>query len=449
MSHKYFGTDGIRGKANQHPMTAEFSLKIGMAIGAKFINKEYKNRVVIGKDTRLSGYIIESALTSGLTAIGMDVFLVGPTPTPAISMLTKSMRADIGIMISASHNPYYDNGIKIFNNDGSKLSDDDQYDIEKYIDSNLDKYLAKSNELGRAIRIEDANNRYIEFVKSTFLRNLSLKNLKIIIDCANGAAYKVAPQILWELGADVIAINNKPDGYNINHNCGSTNISNLSQAVIDNNADIGIALDGDADRLAVVDENGSQISGDKLIAIISERLHDEGKLNRDIVVATQMSNMALEEYLNYRGISLIRANVGDRNVVNEMKKCQSNFGGEQSGHMILSDYSITGDALVAALKILEFMIVSKAKSSKINNIFIPYPQKLINISYDKKDNNPLDIIEFREYINSQNSKLAENGRIFARKSGTENLIRILVECKSDRALNEICHKINKYIKKLL
>ncbi len=446
MPNKYFGTDGIRGKANQHPITAEFALKIGMAIGVKFNNKKYKHRVVIGKDTRLSGYIIESALTAGLSAIGIDVFLVGPTPTPAVSMLTKSMRADIGIMISASHNPYYDNGIKIFNHDGSKLSDEDQNDIENLIDQDLTLYLSGSSDIGRVTRIDDASYRYIEYVKNSFSKNLSLKNLRIIIDCANGASYKVASQIFWELGADVITINNKPDGLNINNKCGSTDLRHLSDIVLQEKADIGIALDGDADRVAIIDNNGNEINGDKLIAVIAERLHDIGKLNSDLVVATKMSNLALEEYLNYIGISLIRTDIGDRNVVSSMIDNNCNFGGEQSGHIILSDHGITGDGLISALKILEYMIYYNKSSFDINNLFELYPQKLINISYNSDGYDPLSDSIFLEYINEQNNKLGFKGRIFARKSGTQNLIRILIESHDSKIIDNIVKDINNILK---
>lgn len=441
MTKKYFGTDGIRGTVNKFPMTAEIALKIGTAIGAKFTDGNHRHRVVIGKDTRLSGYVIEPALTAGLAAVGMDVFLVGPVPTPAVSMLTRSIRADIGIMISASHNPYYDNGIKIFTRDGNKLSDQLEKEIEAMIESDMSQYLATPEKLGRVKRLDDASNRYIEFVKNSFPKDKTLTDLKIVVDCANGAAYNIAPKILWELGAEVISIGVNPDGFNINEKCGSTHPEALCKKVIEEKADIGIALDGDADRLLVVDEKGQAIDGDKLIAIIAEKLHDDGNLKKDTVVITKMSNLALENYLRYIGISTIRAQVGDRYVLEEMRKNKCNFGGEQSGHIVLSDYSTTGDGLIAALQILSILCESNKPASEVLNIFQLAPQILKNVKFEAGRKNPLEENSIKEFIAQKEEELNGDGRILVRKSGTENLIRVMLE-GSDKALIErICDEI--------
>lgn len=446
---KYFGTDGIRGTANQFPMTAEIALKVGMALGARFgkafTNDSHRHRVVIGKDTRLSGYMIEPALTSGFVAMGLDVFLVGPVPTPAVSMLTRSLRADIGIMISASHNPFGDNGIKIFNRDGNKLDDEIEFEIEQMIESNLEKYLAKSDDLGRVKRLEDPKGRYIEFVKNSFPKDKNLSNIKIVVDCANGASYNIAPTIFRELGADVIEIHTEPNGFNINLNCGSTHPYDMQQQVLKHKADIGIALDGDADRLVVVDDLGNIIDGDILIALIAEKLHNEGRLKKDLVVITQMSNMALEEYLNYIGVSTIRTNIGDRYVLEEIKKQKCNFGAEQSGHIVLSDYSTTGDGLIASLQILE--ILANQKQQKISNlrqIFSLNPQILVNVKF-QSEVNPLQKTEIQDYIKSQQEIVGKSGRILVRKSGTENLIRIMIEGKNLNAIQNIAENIKQKI----
>lgn len=445
MTKKYFGTDGIRGTANKFPMTAEIALKVGMAVGAKFTDGDHRHRVVIGKDTRLSGYVVEPALTAGLAAVGMDVFLVGPVPTPAVSMLTRSIRADIGIMISASHNPYHDNGIKIFTRDGHKLSDKLEHEIEALIDGEITPYLAKSENFGRVTRLDDASNRYIEFVKNSFPKDKSLTGLKIVVDCANGAAYKIAQKIFWELGADVVAIGVDPNGFNINEECGSTHPEALCKKVIEEKADIGIALDGDADRLLIVDEKGSAVDGDQLIALIAEKLHDDGNLKGDTVVITQMSNLALENYLNYIGVSTIRAQVGDRYVLEEMKKNRCNFGGEQSGHIVLSDYSTTGDGLVAALQVLAILCETKKKASQLLKLFEPFPQILKNVKYDKNKGNPLDQESLKKFIEEKSAELGTEGRILVRKSGTENLIRVMAEGKDrkkvEMLVNEIVTKI--------
>ncbi len=442
MTKKYFGTDGIRGTANKFPMTAEIALKVGMAVGAKFTNGEHRHRVVIGKDTRLSGYVIEPALTAGFAAVGMDVFLVGPVPTPAVSMLTKSLRADIGIMISASHNPYCDNGIKIFNRDGHKLDDALENEIEQLIDGDITPYLATSKNFGRVKRLDDAKGRYIEFVKNSFPKDKSLTGLKIVVDCANGASYAMAPTIFWELGAEVIEIGTDPNGFNINENCGSTHPELLCQKVLEHGADIGIALDGDADRLLIVDEQGEAVAGDKLIALIAEKLHNEGKLRRDTVVITQMSNMALEKYLGYIGVSTIRTKVGDRYVLEEMKKLRCNFGGEQSGHIVLSDYSTTGDGLVAALQVLSVICDSGKKASETLNLFELAPQILKNIKFDSKKGNPLEREEVKNFIEQKSQELGNKGRILVRKSGTENLIRIMAEGESKSRIEQITDEIS-------
>lgn len=446
MTKKYFGTDGIRGTANKFPITAEIALKIGMAVGAKFTDGEHRHRVVIGKDTRLSGYMVESALTAGFLAVGMDVFLVGPVPTPAVSMLTKSLRADIGIMISASHNPFHDNGIKIFDKNGDKLNDEIEREIELMIDSDIDSYLALPDKLGKAKRIDDARGRYMWSVKNTFPKDKTLEGLKIVIDCANGAAYSMAPTILWELGAEVISIGVEPNGFNINEGCGSTHPELLSKTVVQHKADIGIALDGDADRLLVVDEKGNAIAGDKIIGLIAEKLHNDGNLKKDTVVATQMSNLALEEYLRYFGVSLIRTNVGDRYVLEEMRKSGYNFGGEQSGHLVLSDHSTTGDGLVAALQVLSVLAGQKKPASEMLNIFELMPQILVNVKY-QNDANPLENSEVKNAILEAEKTLGNDGRVLVRKSGTEKLIRVMVEGKNQQQIEKIANQIANQINK--
>jgi len=449
---KFFGTDGIRGTANKFPMTAEIALKTGMAVGARFGKNFTKNlhrhRVVIGKDTRLSGYMIEPALTAGFVSMGLDVFLVGPVPTPAISMLTRSLRADIGIMISASHNPYFDNGIKIFDAKGEKLDDEIESEIENLIDADLNKYLADPSDLGRVKRLEDARGRYIEFVKNSFARDKNLSGLKIAVDCANGASYSMAPTIFRELGAEVFEIGVEPNGFNINLECGSTHPQALQKKVIELQADIGIALDGDADRLLIINEKGEIIDGDILIALIAEKLHQEGRLKRDIAVITQMSNLALEEYLGYIGVSTIRTKIGDRYVLEAMRKNKCNFGGEQSGHLVLADYSTTGDGLIASLQILSILIDQGKPISEISKIFKPYPQILQNVKFNKIDSHLNDkaIINF---IEKKEIELGAQGRILVRKSGTENLIRVMVEGKNEEQIkkiaNEICYEISKFV----
>jgi len=451
-NRKFFGTDGIRGRANSFPITAEIALKVGMATGARFGSQFTKNnhrhRVVIGKDTRLSGYMIESALTAGLVAVGLDVFLLGPMPTPAVAMLTRSMRADVGFMISASHNPHYDNGIKIFNGDGSKLGDEIEKEIEELLESDLTKFLAKPEELGRVKRIDDAAGRYVEFVKNSFPSEQNLEQLKIVVDCANGASYRIAPLILRELGAKVFEIGVEPNGFNINDNCGSTKPKLLQNKVLEVKADIGICLDGDADRLLVVDEMGNVVDGDILIALIAEKLHDEGRLKGDLVAITQMSNMALEEYLAYIGVSTIRTQIGDRYVLEAMRENNCNFGGEQSGHLILSDYSTTGDGIISSLQILSLLAKNSKKMSELAKIFLLNPQILKNISFanqakagSSESKNPLKNQEVLNFIAEKQNALEKEGRVMVRKSGTENLIRIMVEGKNHQQIAKIAEEI--------
>ncbi len=356
MTRKFFGTDGIRGTANTEPMTAETALRIGMAAGAQFTNGDHRHRVVIGKDTRLSGYMLEPALTSGFVSVGMDVILVGPMPTPAIAMLTRSLRADLGVMLSASHNPYHDNGLKFFGPDGYKLSDAAEAAIEARLDNGLDAHRAAPERLGRARRLDDVVGRYTEFVKRTFPRGLSLEGLKVVVDCANGAAYKVAPEVLWELGAEVIPVGVEPDGFNINRGCGSTNTTYMREQIVLHGADIGIALDGDADRLIVADERGQAVDGDQIMSLIAERWAAAGELTGGGVVATVMSNLGLERHLDARGLTLIRTQVGDRYVVERMRADGYNLGGEQSGHIVLGDFATTGDGLIAGLQVLAAVV---------------------------------------------------------------------------------------------
>lgn len=436
IKRKYFGTDGIRGRANTLPMTGEIALKVGMAAGEYFTRGRHKHNVVIGKDTRLSGYLIEPSLTAGFISMGMNVFLVGPMPTPAISMLTRSMRCDVGVMISASHNSYEDNGIKLFNPNGSKLNDKNELEIEKLIDDDkkLKKHLVDSKKLGRAKRIEDAAGRYLEFVKSTFPNNQSLNKLKIVIDCANGAAYQVAPRALWELGADVIPIGCNPDGTNINFKCGSTYPKLMAETVKKHRAHIGIALDGDADRCIICDENGNFIDGDKLIGIIAKRYHKKKLLTSDYIIGTQMSNLGLDFFLEEIGLKLFRSNVGDRYVVEAMRKYNSNLGGEQSGHIIIGKHGTTGDGLVASLQIIAEMVEQNIKASTLFKNFKLLPQLTENIKFNNKKSINIKDDFITDKIKIAESLLGEHGRILIRKSGTENKLRIMGECKKRKVL---------------
>jgi phosphoglucosamine mutase len=432
MARKYFGTDGVRGKANK-VITPDLALRIGQAAGLVFRRGDHRNRVVIGKDTRLSGYMIETALVAGFTSVGMDVLLLGPMPTPAVAMLTRSMRADLGVMISASHNAYEDNGIKLFDPDGFKLSDETELEIEALIDGNINERLASSAALGRAKRIESVHARYIEFATRTLPRAMDLDGLRIVIDCANGAAYKVAPEALWELGAEVFPIGVEPDGFNINRDVGSTAPNAVIQKVREMRADIGIALDGDADRVIIVDEKGQVVDGDQLMAVIAKSWKDDGRLSKQGVVATIMSNLGLERYLGGIGLTLARTAVGDRYVLEHMREHGFNIGGEQSGHMILSDYSTTGDGLVAALQVLAMVKKLGRPVSEVCHLFDPLPQILKNVRY--KSGQPLKDKRVVEAIASSTAVLGTHGRLVIRPSGTEPVIRVMAE-GDNRALVE-------------
>src|SRR5438034_3532014 len=420
MSRNYFGTDGIRGRANGL-ITPELALKVGQAAGLAFQRGDHRHRVVIGKDTRLSGYMIEYAMVAGFTSVGMDVLLVGPMPTPAVAMLTKSMRADLGVMISASHNLFEDNGIKLFGPQGFKLSDEVEKQIEQLLDENLDKKLAQSASLGRAKRIDGVHDRYIEFAKRTLPRDLSLDGLRVVVDCAHGAAYKVVPEALWELGADVVAIGVEPDGFNINKDCGSTAPDALARKVREVRADVGIALDGDADRVAIVDEHGHVVDGDQLMAVIAESWRADGRLAQPGVVATVMSNLGLERYLDSLGLKLARTAVGDRYVLEHMRQHGYNLGGEASGHIILSDYATTGDGLVAALQVLAVVQKLDQPVSKVCRRFEALPQVLRNVRYKK--NMPLKDAKVQTAIRHAEQRLNGQGRLVIRPSGTEPVIR--------------------------
>ena len=426
---RYFGTDGIRGLTNTPPMTAAIAMKVGQAAGRHFLRGAHLHRVVIGKDTRLSGYMMESALVAGFTSVGMDVTLLGPMPTPAVAMLTRSMRADLGVMISASHNPFHDNGIKLFGPDGYKLSDADEAAIEALLEEEIP--LAEPRAIGRARRIDDAQGRYIHFAKASFPEALRLDGLKVVIDCAHGAAYKVAPAALWELGAEVIAIGVTPDGFNVNDKVGSTHPKALQLKVIETGADIGIALDGDADRLIVVDERGQIVDGDQLMALIASRGAEAGTLKGGALVATVMSNLGLERFLAGKGIKLRRANVGDRHVLELMRSTGCNVGGEQSGHIILSDHATTGDGLVAALQVLAALVATGKPASELLHLFDPLPQLLKNVRF--KGGAPLEADSVKAAIAAAEAKLAGKGRLLIRKSGTEPLIRVMAEGE-DKAL---------------
>ncbi len=442
MTRKFFGTDGIRGTTNVEPMTAETALRVGQAAGAYFLRGDHRHRVVIGKDTRLSGYMMESAMVAGFTSVGMDVVLLGPMPTPAVAMLTRSMRADLGVMISASHNPYADNGIKLFGPDGYKLSDQDEREIEKKLGKG--PTLAKSEMIGRARRIDDARGRYIHFAKSTFPEHLRLDGLKVVIDCANGAAYHVAPEALWELGAEVIPLGVSPDGTNINHGCGSTHPQALQETVVASGADIGLALDGDADRLLVADETGQLVDGDQLMALIALGLHARGELRGEAVVATVMSNLGLERKLGEAGLKLLRTTVGDRYVLEEMRKTGCNVGGEQSGHIILTDHATTGDGLVAGLQVLAALVEAKAPASALLRQFEPLPQLLKNVRFNG-GSEPLEADSVRRRIAAAEAELEGRGRLVIRKSGTEPLIRIMAEGDDpalvERVVDDICEAV--------
>ncbi len=452
MSKKLFGTDGIRGRANKYPLTVDMISKIGMAIGAVLKHEGHRNNIVIGKDTRLSGYMIEDALAAGLNAVGIDVLLLGPIPTPGVAMLTKSMKADIGIVISASHNPYYDNGIKLFNASGIKFPDDIEKEIEECLESGeYEKYLASDDKIGKRTVSEHSlyQQRYIQFLKSTFPRKLTLDGIKIALDCANGASYKIAPTVLGELGAELFVIGNQPDGININKECGSTDIKKLQSLVVEKGADLGIALDGDADRIIIVDEKGQEIDGDKIIALIAKKMLSTGELMGNTVVVTQMSNLGLEKYLNSLGLDVVRTQVGDRYVAEEMRKNGYNIGGEQSGHIILGDYSTTGDGVLVALQVLSILAYEKKKISELVELYKSVPQLMKNVEYDKTQANPLENQEVKDFISSCEEKLKGNGRLLIRKSGTQPLIRVMVESTDEKLMNNIVDDIVAKIKSKL
>ncbi|MGD9809845.1 MAG: phosphoglucosamine mutase [Sphingobium sp.] len=436
-TRKYFGTDGIRGRTNQWPMTAELAMKIGMAAGTHFLRGSHRHRVVIGKDTRLSGYMVENALVAGFTSVGMDVVQFGPIPTPAVAMLAHSMRADLGVMISASHNPYFDNGIKLFGPDGYKLSDKDEMKIEAMLDQ--DMALADAKDIGRARRVEDARGRYIHALKSSFPAELRLDGLKIVIDCANGAAYQVAPSALWELGAEIVSIGVSPNGTNINDACGSTAPLLLQETVLSAGADIGIALDGDADRLIIVDEKGEIIDGDQIMALIASRWAQEERLSGGGLVATVMSNLGLERFLGEKGISLVRTKVGDRYVLEEMRAKGYNVGGEQSGHMILTDYATTGDGTIAALQVLAALVRSGKPASELLHQFDKVPQLLKNVRFG--GGAPLDHDDVKRVIAQAEAELNGSGRLVIRPSGTEPVIRVMAEGDSEDLVKDVVERI--------
>jgi phosphoglucosamine mutase len=446
MKKKYFGTDGIRAASNSSKLNGLTMMRLGMSLGKLFTKGDHRHRVVIGKDTRLSGYTIEQSITSGLLSMGLDVLLLGPIPTPGVAMLAKSMRADLGIMISASHNSYLDNGIKIFDKNGNKLSDKIELDLESLMDSNIEEHLVSPEKMGRAKRLEDANARYIEFQKNTFPKKLNLEGLKIVLDCANGAAYKSAPIILWELGAEVISMGVNPNGLNINHECGSTHPENMAMRVVEEKADIGICLDGDGDRIIICDEKGKIIDGDQILGLLALHWKKFNQLSTDSIVATSMSNFGLEEILNKNNIKLYRADVGDRHVKEMMLDVDANVGGEQSGHIILRDFIATGDGMITALQVLRIIIEKKQLPSKTLNVFEPLPQKLLN--FDISDGSILQENKTKQMINNCKDMLGNEGRIFARMSGTESLLRVMIECKNPSILDKVIQEVDSFFIKL-
>ncbi|MCU9847043.1 phosphoglucosamine mutase [Defluviimonas sp. WL0024] len=439
MSRKLFGTDGVRGTANTHPMTAEMALKLGAAAG-RYFRTDGRNghRVVIGKDTRLSGYMIENALTAGLTSTGMNVLLLGPVPTPAVGYLTRSMRADLGIMISASHNPHHDNGIKFFGPDGFKLSDEAEIEIERILGSEIE--LSSPEHIGRAKRIDDGLGRYVEYAKTTFPARGALSGLKVVVDCANGAAYKAAPEVLWELGADVVPVGVAPNGFNINEKCGSTHVETAAEAVVAHGADLGIALDGDADRVMILDETGAVADGDQIMALFAARWAEAQKLKGGALVATVMSNLGLERFLTGRGLRLERTAVGDRYVVERMREGGYNLGGEQSGHIVMTDYATTGDGLIAGLQFLAAMAETGRRASELVHQFPSVPQLLKNVRYGA-GKEPLSAPTVKDAITGAEARLNGTGRLLIRKSGTEPLIRVMAECEDEALLAEVVSDI--------
>jgi phosphoglucosamine mutase len=440
---KLFGTDGIRGVANRAPMDAATALRLGQAAGQYFRRGSHRHRVVIGKDTRLSGYLLEPALTAGFIGAGMDVVLVGPMPTPAIALLTRSLRADLGVMISASHNPYQDNGIKLFGPDGHKLSDEQEAAIESLMAGDASPALVAPDRLGRAQRLEDAAGRYIEAAKASFPRGLTLDRLRIVVDCANGAGYRVAPTVLWELGAEVVRLGVEPDGFNINHRCGSTAPQELAERVRERRADIGIALDGDADRVLLVDENGRTVDGDQILALVAESWARDGRLKGGAVVATVMSNMGLERSLKRQGLALHRTPVGDRYVGERMREEGCNLGGEQSGHLIMSDFGSTGDGLVAALQVLAVLVEEGRPASEVCRRFTPLPQRLVNVRTDGRARPAAALL--RDLEAEEGARLGERGRVLIRPSGTEPVIRVMVEAEEEALLQESLDRLERAV----
>jgi len=439
MSHKLFGTDGIRGRANAEPMTAETALQVGLAAGRYFTRGRHRHNVVIGKDTRLSGYMIEQALSAGFIAMGMNVNLLGPLPTPAVAMLTRSLRADLGVMISASHNLYQDNGIKLFGPDGYKLSDEAEAAIEVLIKNGIGGKAVVPEKLGRLWRMFDAQGRYIEFAKNTFPRGMTLDGVKVVIDCGHGAAYRVATSVLRELGATVTAIGVNPDGTNINLDCGSTVPERMCETVRAENADIGFALDGDADRVVIADEKGQLLDGDQIMALMAGKMHSRGQLRGGGLVATQMSNLGLERYLTSIGLHLVRTRVGDRYVMEHMRQHDYNLGGEQSGHIILADHTTTGDGLITALKVLSLLGESEKTASEACRVFTPLPQVLRSVIYKSRD--VLDRDEIRTLIAAAERQLAGTGRLLVRRSGTEEKIRIMAEGEDESLVHDVINEI--------
>ena len=443
MSRKFFGTDGIRGIANREPMTATTALALAAAAGSYFRRGAHRHRVVIGKDTRLSGYLLEPALTAGFISMGMDVILVGPLPAPAIAMLTPSLRADIGVMITASHNAYQDNGIKLFGPDGHKLSDNIELEIERRMQAGIaDDTLAGPRDLGRATRLDDAPGRYMEFAKATFPAELRLEGLKVAVDCANGAAYKAAPTVLFELGAEVVPIAVSPDGFNINRDCGATAPETLATAVVAHNAHVGIALDGDADRVRMIDENGQIIDGDQIMALIARTWRNAGKLRGGGVVSTVMSNLGLERFLRSMALDLVRTKVGDRYVVEHMRRNGFNVGGEQSGHIVLTDHNTTGDGLIAALQVLAELVRSGQPASEVTHLFEPAPQLLKNVRYPAGgETAPLDAKAVKQAVADGARRLGDNGRLVIRESGTEPVIRVMAEGDNETLVTAVVDSI--------
>ncbi|MFN3509175.1 MAG: phosphoglucosamine mutase [Allorhizobium sp.] len=439
MTRRYFGTDGIRGLSNRFPMTPDLAMRVGIAAGTLFRRGGHRHRVVIGKDTRLSGYMLENAMVAGFTAAGLDAFVLGPIPTPAVAMLTRSLRCDLGVMISASHNPFADNGIKLFGPDGYKLSDELELQIEDMLEKDIYGQLAAPNDIGRAKRIDGVHDRYVEFAKRTLPRDVTLQGLRVAIDCANGAAYKVAPAALWELGADVVTIGNEPNGTNINLECGSTHPEKLQKKVHETRADIGIALDGDADRVIIVDENGAVVDGDQLMAVIAETWAQEQTLRGGGIVATVMSNLGLERFLGDKGLTLARTKVGDRYVVEHMRNHDFNIGGEQSGHIVLSDHGTTGDGLVAALQILAAVKRTGRTVSELCHRFEPVPQLLRNVRFS--GGKPLEDAVVKQAIADAEAELAKSGRLVIRPSGTEPLIRVMAEGDDREQVERIVNEL--------